>query len=58
MKKNLEFCLKMNVIQLKDFFSVCNNGVKVRFAQSSSSGRGNNFSTFNKCSLFIDHHEK
>ena len=58
MKKNLEFCFKMNVIQLKDFFSVCDNGVKVRFAQSSSSGRGNNFSTFNKCPLFIDHHTK
>ena len=52
MKKNLEFCFKMNVIQLKDFFSVCDNGVKVRFPQSSSSGRGNNFGTFNKMSAF------
>ena len=57
MKKSLEFCFKMNVIQLNDFFTVCDNGIKVRFAQSSS-GRGNNFSTFNKCLLFIDHHEK
>ena len=31
MKKILEFCFKMNVIQLKEFFSVCDNGVKVRF---------------------------
>ena len=49
MKRNLEFCFKMNVIQLKDFFYVCDNGVKVRLAQSSS---GNNFSTFNKLSAF------
>ena len=58
MKKILVFCFKMNVIQLKDFFSVCDNGVKVRFAQSSSRGRGNNFSTSNKCPLFINHHKK
>ena len=48
----------MNLIELKDFFSVCDNGVKVRFARSSSSGPGNNFSTFNKCPFFIDYHEK